>query len=91
MSRSGSKTKELIDETDFACRLTFPLDAMTAADHAHGFKTRQGCGGGSHRLETTCRPDHTLERAMIRLNDVVQIFRGSVFDTLRQQPLFCKR
>ena len=37
---SGSKAEELIDETDFAYRLTFPLDAMTAADHAHDLKTR---------------------------------------------------
>ena len=86
MSRSGSKTKELIDETDFACRLTFPLDAMTAADHAHGFKTRQGRGGGSHRLEATGRSDHALERTMIRLKDVIQVFRGAVYHILRQQP-----
>jgi hypothetical protein len=30
---SGSKTKELIGETNFSCRLLLPLDAMTAADH----------------------------------------------------------
>src|SRR4051812_12816045 len=84
---SGSKTEELINETDFACRLTFPLDAMTAADHAHDFKPRQGRGGGSHRLEATRWTDQALERAMIRLKDVVQIFRGAVFDILRQQSL----
>ena len=73
----------MIDETDFACRLTFPLDAMTAADHAHGFETRQGRGGGFHRLKAAGRPDHPLERAMIRLDDVVEILRGAVFDILR--------
>jgi hypothetical protein len=46
MGHSGSKTEELIDEMDFACRSTFPLDAMTAADHTHDFKTLQGCGCG---------------------------------------------
>ena len=52
----------MIDETDFACRLTFPLDAMPAADHAHGFKTHQGRGGGFHRLEAACRTDYAFER-----------------------------
>ena len=56
---------------------------MTAADHAHGFETRQGRGGGFHRLEPAGRPDHPLERAMIRLDDVVEILRGAVFDILR--------
>src|SRR5688500_6283841 len=52
---SGCKTEELIDETDFAYRLMFPLDAMTAADHPHDFKALQGRDGGFHRLEATCR------------------------------------
>jgi hypothetical protein len=60
---------------------------MAAADHAHDFKTRQGCGGGFHALEAARRTDDTLERAMIRLKDVIQIFRGAVFDIVRQQPL----
>jgi hypothetical protein len=84
--RSGSKTEELIDETDFACRSTFPLDAMAAADHAHDFKTLQRCGGGFHALEAARRTDHALERAMIRLKDVIQIFRGAVYHIVRQQP-----
>ncbi len=86
MSRSGSKTEELIDETDFACRLTFPPDAMTAADHAHDLKTLQGRGGGFHGLEATGRSDHALEHTMIRLKDVIQIFRGAVYHVFRQQP-----
>jgi hypothetical protein len=83
---SGCKTEELIDETNFACRLTFSLDAVTAADHPHGFEAHQGHGGGFHRLETTRRPDHALERPMIRFKDVIQIFRGAVFDIPWQQP-----
>src|SRR3712207_1296272 len=35
----GCKTEELINETDFACHMRFSLDAVAAADHAHGFKT----------------------------------------------------
>jgi hypothetical protein len=80
---SGCKTEELIDETDFACRLMFLLDAMTAADHPHDFKALQGRDGGFHRLEATCRPDHALERAMIRLKNVIQVFRGAVYHILR--------
>ena len=75
-----------MDEPDFAGHSTFPLDAMTAADHAHDFKTCQSRGGGFHRLKAARRMDHALERAMIRLKDVIQIFRGAVFDILRQQP-----
>jgi hypothetical protein len=86
MGHSSCKTEELIDKADFAVRLTFPLDAMTTADHAHGFKTRQGCGGGFHGLEAARRPDDVLERAMIRLKDVIQVFRGAVYHILRQQP-----
>ena len=44
---------------------------MTAADHAHDFETRQRCGGGFHALEAARRPDHALERAVIRLKDVI--------------------
>ena len=64
---------------------------MTAADHAHGLKALQGRGGGFHRLEAAGRPDHALERAMIRLNDVVQIFRGAVFDIFGSSPSLCRR
>ncbi len=60
---------------------------MTAADHAHDFKTLQGRDGGFHRLEATCRSDDTLERAMIRLEIIIQILRGAVYHILRQQSL----
>jgi hypothetical protein len=70
MGRSGSKAKELIDETDFACRSTIPLDVMTAADHAHDLKTLHGRGSGIHRLKAACWADHAFERSMIRPDDV---------------------
>jgi len=59
---------------------------VTAADHPHGFEAYQGHGGGFHRLEATRRPDHRLERTMVGFDDGIQIFRGAVFDILRQQP-----
>jgi hypothetical protein len=59
---------------------------MTAADHAHDLKAHQSRGGGFHRLEAARRTDHTLERAMIRLKNVIQIFRGAVYHIFRKQP-----
>ena len=82
--RSGRKTEELIDETDFSCRSTVPLDARSAADHVHDFKTLQGRGSGFHCLKAARPTDHALERTMIRLKDVVQVFRGVVLHTIRQ-------
>jgi hypothetical protein len=37
------------------------------ADHAHHLKTRQGRGGGFHRLEAARRTDHAFECTVIRL------------------------
>jgi hypothetical protein len=71
-----------MDKTDLACRSTLPQDAMTTPDHAHDFKTLQGHGGGFHVLEAARWTDHSFERAMIRPKDVIQIFRGAVFDVL---------
>jgi hypothetical protein len=59
---------------DFTCRSTFPLDAMTGADHAHDLETLQSRGGGPDRLEAAFWTDHALEHTMIRLKDVIQIF-----------------
>jgi hypothetical protein len=42
MGRSGSKSEELIDQTDFACWSGLAEDAVTAADHAHDLKALQG-------------------------------------------------
>lgn len=59
---------------------------MATTDHAHDLKVSQGRRGGLHPLEAAGRLDHSLERAVIRPYDVVQILRGPVLDTLRQQP-----
>jgi hypothetical protein len=59
---------------------------MTVAAHTHDLKTLQGFSGGFHRLEAARRSDHALERAMICLNDVIQVFRGVVYHIFRQQP-----
>ena len=59
---------------------------MAAADHAHNLETPDGDGGGFHRLEAACRADDTLERAMISLKDVIQIFRRPMLDILAAAP-----
>ena len=60
--------------------------AVTSADHSHHLKTLQSYRGGLHALEAASRPDHPLERAVIRLNDVVQVLRGPMLDIFWQQP-----
>jgi hypothetical protein len=84
---SGRKTEELVHKTDFACRAWLLQDAVTATDHPHDLKALQSCVGCFRPLEAARRPDHALEGTMIRLDDVVQVFRGSVLNLFRQQPL----
>jgi hypothetical protein len=66
------KTEELIDETDCALRLAFPLSGMTAADHVRDFRARQD-RAGFHRLKSSRWTDHPLEWAVVRLVDVGQL------------------
>ena len=69
------KSEQLVYQTDFARHAGMAEDAVAAADHAHDFETFDGGGGCLHPLEATRRPDHTLERPMIRFDDVVQVLR----------------
>jgi hypothetical protein len=81
------KTEQLAYQTDFARHAWMAHDAVTAADHAQNLETSDGGGGCLHPLEATRRTDHALERAVICLDDVIQVFRCPVLDILRQQPL----
>jgi hypothetical protein len=56
---------------------------MTPANHPHSFKAFDGGVGSLHPLKAARRPDHTLERSMVSLNDVIQIFRSAVLDMMR--------
>jgi hypothetical protein len=87
MGHSGRETEELVDETDFACHATLCQAAMAAADHTHHLEALQGRSGGSHPLEAAGRPDHTLERTMIRFDDIIEILRGAMLDMFQQQPV----
>ena len=70
-----SKTEQLVYQTDFACHARMAEVAVTASDHADDLEAPDGGGGCLHPLEATRRPDHALERTMIRFDDVVQVFR----------------
>jgi hypothetical protein len=59
---------------DFACRSRLPLGAVTPTVPAHDFKAPDRRMGCLHPLEASGRPDQVLERAVIRLDDVVLIF-----------------
>jgi hypothetical protein len=82
---SCGKTEELVHQTDFAYHTRMPQHAVTSANHSHHLKALQGRRGGLHSLESAGRPDHPLESAVIRLDDVVEVLRGAVFDIFRQQ------
>ena len=85
MGYSGRKAEELVHETDFACHAALCQAAMAAADHPHHLEAFDGGGGCCHPLEAAGGPDDALERAMIGLNDVIQIFRCPVLNIFRQQ------
>jgi hypothetical protein len=60
---------------------------MAIADHARDLEAPDGDGSCFHPLKAARRQDHALERLMVRLNDVVEIFRCPVIGILRQQTL----
>jgi hypothetical protein len=70
---SGRKTKELVHKSDFAYRAGSCQDALPTADHTHDLKAFQGRPRGFYPLEAAGGSDHTLECAVIRLKDIVEI------------------
>lgn len=51
---------------------------MSAADHSHDFEFLDCGHRGAHGLKAPCGLYHSLERARVRLNDVVELLGGSV-------------
>ena len=74
MGHSGRKTEKLVHKMDFACHAALCQAAMAAADHPHHLEAFDGGGGSFHPLEAAGRSDHAIERAVICLDDVVQVF-----------------
>ena len=88
MGHSGRKIEELVHKTHFACHAALCQAAMAAAVHPHHLEAFDGGGGSFRPLEAAGRPDYTLERSIVGLNDVIQLFRCSVLNTFQQQALF---
>ena len=69
---------------------------MPAPDHTHHFKALDGGCRRPHRLKASGGPDDSLECTMIRFDDVVHVFAGSMSCVGRQlaltlQPVDCFR
>lgn len=59
-------------------------EAVSAADHVHDIQTLdRGCYC-LHRLKAASRLDHSLERAKICLDDVLQVLRHSMLCVRRK-------
>src|SRR4051794_37228203 len=81
---SCSKAEHPVDQTDFAPQPWPGQDAVTTTYHTHDVKTFEGGAGCFDPPEAEGRSDHAAERAMIGLDDVVQVFRGSAHHLMRQ-------
>jgi hypothetical protein len=66
----------------FACDAGLQQDALAFPDHPHHLEAFDGGGGRFHRLEPECRPAELLDRAVIGLDAVVEVFHLTVFDDL---------
>lgn len=73
VDRSGGKAEVLVHETDFARHARLQQDAVAATDHAHHVEAVDGGRGCCHPLDAACRPDDALERAVVCLDDIVEI------------------
>jgi hypothetical protein len=85
MGHSDRKAEELVHKADFAYHVTLCQAAIAAADHPHHLEAFDGGGGCCHPLEAAGRPDHALERAIARLDDIIEVFRRPMLDVVRQQ------
>ena len=84
---SGGEAEELVDETDFACHSWLcqgggPRRIIRVTLEALDTTARR-----FHALEAAGRPDHALERSMIRLDDVVQVFQCRSMTSFRAAAL----
>ena len=71
--RKGGKSEELAHKTDVAYRAGLCQSTVAAADHAHRFAALEDGRGCFHPLETARQLDDTLERPVVRPDDVVEV------------------
>jgi hypothetical protein len=88
---SSGETEELVDEADFACHSRRRQHVMATTDHPHHLEVlgRRTCR--FHALEAAGRPDYTLERSMIRLDDVVKYSDVQCATTPGSSTSICRR
>ena len=66
--------EQRVDEAHFVLHASLTGEAVSSPDHAHDFEALNGRRRRFHRLKASGGLDDLLQRAMIRFNDVVQIF-----------------
>ena len=76
--------EELVDKAHFVPDVLIASEAMSSTDHPHPLETLDGSGCCSHRLKSSGRSNDLLECAMVRLDDVVQVFAGPMSCVSRQ-------
>jgi hypothetical protein len=75
-----------LHQADFIVDTLLAGEAVTSPDHTHDLEALYCGWRGLHRLKASRWSDDPLERAMIRFDDVVQVFRRSVSSAHRQLP-----
>jgi hypothetical protein len=79
---AGRNAEKFSDEAHFACDAGLYQDALPLTDHLHHLEAFDGGIGRLHRLEPECRPAQPLDRAVVGLDAVVEVFRLTVLDGL---------
>ena len=77
---TGRNAEEFSDETHFACDAGLQQDALAFTDHPHHLEAFDGGVGRLHRLEPERRSAQPLDRAVVSLDAVVEVFRLTVLD-----------
>ena len=75
--RLCSNLQEAVHEADLILHTSFTSEALAASDHTHDCEALDGGCRCLHRLEASSRLDDSRERAMICLDNAVQVFRQS--------------
>jgi hypothetical protein len=75
---SSSKAEESVHKPHLSRRAGFEHEALPLADHAHDLEAFDCSGRRRNRLESLRRLDHPLQRAVIRLQPVVEVFDNVV-------------
>jgi hypothetical protein len=88
---SNGETEELVDEADFACHTKRRQHILATTDHQHHLEALDRRTCRFNALGAAGRPDYTLERSMIRLDDVVKYSDVQCATTPGSSPSFCTR